>query len=163
MSQLIIWCKNAFANTINILSTPCGRANRIRQMYTSRLMDEISTEKFGPGLPSVGDIEKQTALVLVNTNPAMDYMAPLPENVIPVGGLHIKDPKPLPKVAFYPRIYSFLCIHCGCSSECFICFICNDCSCAYHLVDDICDDHRHNEFTGKRYCAMPSILNVQMN
>lgn len=37
-------------------------------------------------------------LALVNTNPAMDYLAPLSENVIPVGGLHIKDPKPLPKV-----------------------------------------------------------------
>lgn len=28
----------------------------------------------------------------------MDYKAPLPENVIPVGGLHIKEPKPIPKV-----------------------------------------------------------------
>lgn len=39
-------------------------------------------------------------LALVNTNPAVDYLAPLPENVIPVGGLHIKDPKPLPKVCW---------------------------------------------------------------
>lgn len=61
-------------------------------------VDKIAAEKFGPGLPSVGDIEKQTALVLVSTNPVMDYLAPLPENVIPVAGLHIKDSKPIPKV-----------------------------------------------------------------
>lgn len=46
-------------------------------------MDAIVKRAFGPETPSVADIEQRTALVLVNTNPAMDYPAPLPENIIP--------------------------------------------------------------------------------
>lgn len=70
----------------------------VRERIVITSLDKIVAEKFGPGLPSVGDIEKQTTLVLVNTNPAMDYPSPLLESVIPVAGLHIKDSKPIPKV-----------------------------------------------------------------
>lgn len=55
-------------------------------------------DKFGPDLPSISEIEQRTAIAFVNTNPAFDYKMPLPENVVPVGGLHIRDTKPLPKV-----------------------------------------------------------------
>lgn len=72
----------------------------LRRNWIIPSVDKIVAKKFGPGLPSVGDIEKRTALVLINTNPAMDYVAPLPENVIPVAGLHIKETKPIPKVKF---------------------------------------------------------------
>lgn len=47
-------------------------------------------------LPYLGDLEKQTAMMLINTHPHIEIMEPLPPNVIAVGGLHIKDPKPLP-------------------------------------------------------------------
>lgn len=60
--------------------------------------DKLASKYFGHGIPTTSEIEQKMLLALVNTNPAMDYAAPLPENVIPVGGLHIKDPKPLPKV-----------------------------------------------------------------
>lgn len=73
---------------------------RLRRNWIIPSVDKIVAKQFGPGLPSVGDIEKQTALVLINTNPVMDYVAPLPENVIPVAGLHIKETKPIPKVRF---------------------------------------------------------------
>lgn len=54
--------------------------------------------KFGPGLPSISELQKRTAIALVSTHPIFDYSQPLLENVIPVGGLHIRDAKPLPKV-----------------------------------------------------------------
>lgn len=56
------------------------------------------SEHFGPNLPSITELEQRTALAFVNTNPAMDYLIPLQENVIPVGGLHIEEPKPLSQV-----------------------------------------------------------------
>ncbi|KAJ6636140.1 UDP-glucosyltransferase 2 [Pseudolycoriella hygida] len=68
-----------------------------RQKIVIPTVNKIVQERFGAGIPPVEDIEKKTAFVFVNTNPTMDYMAPLPENVIPVAGLHIKDPKPIPK------------------------------------------------------------------
>lgn len=47
----------------------------------------------------LGDIEKRSILAFVNTDPAVDFNQPLPPNVIPVAGLHVKEPtNPLPKV-----------------------------------------------------------------
>lgn len=42
-------------------------------------------------------MEQRTAIALVNTNPVIDIPRPLPENVIPVGGLQLRDNKTLPK------------------------------------------------------------------
>lgn len=46
----------------------------------------------------MSELEQRTAIAFVSTNPIYDYTQPLPENVIPVGGLHIRDPKSLPQV-----------------------------------------------------------------
>lgn len=46
-------------------------------------------------LPFLGDLEKQTALMLINTHPHIEISEPLPTSAIAVGGLHIKDPQPL--------------------------------------------------------------------
>lgn len=61
-------------------------------------LDLMAKKYFGPNMPSIRELEQRTALAFVNTNPVVDYVAPLPENVIPVAGLQIKDPKPLPNV-----------------------------------------------------------------
>lgn len=74
-------------------------------------IDKLLEGKFGPDMPSISKIEKRTAIALISTHPIFDYTQPLPENVIPVGGLHIQDAKPLPKVnkkGYVYRIASFL-------------------------------------------------------
>lgn len=48
--------------------------------------------------PYMGDLEYKTVIALVNTHPAIDFPEPLPPNIIPVGGLQIKEGKPLAKV-----------------------------------------------------------------
>lgn len=60
-------------------------------------IDEITKNKFGNDYPSVTELEHRTAIAFVNTNPVFDIPQPLPENVIPVGGLQIRDNKTLPK------------------------------------------------------------------
>lgn len=62
------------------------------------IVDNLAAKYFGFNAPSVRDMERHTAITLVNTNPAVDYKIPLPENVIPVAGVHIRETKPLPKV-----------------------------------------------------------------
>lgn len=52
---------------------------------------------FGSDIPYAGDLEKLTALMLVNSNPAVDYPDSNPPNIIQVGGMQIKEPKPVPK------------------------------------------------------------------
>lgn len=72
--------------------------NSLYQISMISAIDKLAKPLFGSNVPSAGELERRISLVLVNTNPVMDYSFPLPENVIPVGGLHIKDPQPLPKV-----------------------------------------------------------------
>lgn len=55
-------------------------------------------EKLGKSFPRMSELEQRTAIALVNTIPIFNIPAPLPENVIAVGGLHIRDVKPLPEV-----------------------------------------------------------------
>lgn len=72
--------------------------------YFTPMLDKMAKEHFGPNIPSIRELEQKTALALISTNPVMDYVAPLPENVIPVAGVHIKDPKPLPEVIILAAI-----------------------------------------------------------
>lgn len=45
---------------------------------------------------SLAEIYASTTILLVNHNPLMDVVVPILPSVIPVGGLQITDPKPLP-------------------------------------------------------------------
>lgn len=45
---------------------------------------------------SLSDIYTSTKIVLANHNPVLDYVTPIMPGVIPVGGLQVEDPKPLP-------------------------------------------------------------------
>lgn len=66
--------------------------------YLGQKLDQMTDEVFDPNKPSIQALEQRTVLALINTNPVLDYPHPLPENVIPVAGVHIRDTKPLPEV-----------------------------------------------------------------
>lgn len=59
-------------------------------------IDAMARRVFGPSLPYVAHLERHIVLALVNTHPALDYAEPLPPSVIPVGGLQVRAPRPLP-------------------------------------------------------------------
>ncbi|XP_037088995.1 UDP-glucuronosyltransferase 1A3-like [Pollicipes pollicipes] len=64
----------------------------------ARYADKMVAEKFGDGvIPPAREIERNASLVLLNSNPMIDYHKPLLPNVIEVGGLHCADAKPLSK------------------------------------------------------------------
>lgn len=50
-------------------------------------------EIFGPNTPYADDLDKKAVLMLVNSHPAVDYPESLPQNIIQVGGLQIKETK----------------------------------------------------------------------
>lgn len=64
-------------------------------------LDQVMKDAYGSDLPTVSELEKRIAIALVSTTPVFDPPQPLPPNVIDVGGMHIRDPKPLPKVKQY--------------------------------------------------------------
>uniref|UniRef100_A0AAG5D7U9 UDP-glucuronosyltransferase n=1 Tax=Anopheles atroparvus TaxID=41427 RepID=A0AAG5D7U9_ANOAO len=52
--------------------------------------------KYDPTVPDVTEFNRETKLILLNANPVIQFTEPQMPNVIPVGGLQIIDPKPLP-------------------------------------------------------------------
>lgn len=63
-------------------------------------LDKLLETAYGTKLPSMIELQEKTAIAFVSTTTIFDLPQPLPENVIPVGGVHIREPKPLPKVKF---------------------------------------------------------------
>lgn len=70
----------------------------MRKYYLYPRLDAAIAKYFGQNTPTVQELQQRSLIALLNTNAAIDYAEPLPENVIPIGGLHIKDEKPLPPV-----------------------------------------------------------------
>lgn len=75
-----------------------------RYYFNPRIDALVAKSNFGPNVPSVIELEHRALIALINTNPAIDYAEPLAENVIAVGGLHIKDAKSLPLVSRFGSI-----------------------------------------------------------
>ena len=64
-------------------------------MFLPRLQ-QIAQQAFNFPLPDLTELEQRTLIMLTNSNPALDPAESMPPNVIPVGGLQIVKPKPLP-------------------------------------------------------------------
>lgn len=69
---------------------------RYREYVFYSNLNQLVRETFGADTPHLAQLEQSAVLALVNVNAAMDYAQPLPPNVIPVAGLHIKNPNRLP-------------------------------------------------------------------
>lgn len=60
--------------------------------------NKLHKKYFATEIEDLIQFEKNFSLLLVNYDPVLDLPRSLPSNVISVGGLHIKNPKPLEKV-----------------------------------------------------------------
>uniref|UniRef100_A0A8D8APN0 UDP-glucuronosyltransferase n=1 Tax=Culex pipiens TaxID=7175 RepID=A0A8D8APN0_CULPI len=49
-----------------------------------------------PNAPSARELQSNIKLLFINNNPLIQYKEPMMPNVIPVGGMQIRPPKPLP-------------------------------------------------------------------
>ncbi|XP_055910881.1 UDP-glucosyltransferase 2-like [Eupeodes corollae] len=67
-----------------------------RKFVSDRYIEDLTSLHIpGPKAP-LDNLYERIKISLVNTHPSMDYAQSLPPNIIEVGGLHIKQPKPLP-------------------------------------------------------------------
>jgi glucuronosyltransferase len=73
--------------------------NTIYKYMSVPKLEALRTEYFKENVPSFSEIERNFSMYLVNICPGLDESRPLPPNVIPVGGMHVKEKiNPLPKV-----------------------------------------------------------------
>lgn len=67
-----------------------------KDVYLYPESDAIIKQIF-PDAPSAKDLQKSIRLLFINNNPLIQYKEPQMPNVIPVGGMQIRKPKPLPE------------------------------------------------------------------
>ncbi|VVD03918.1 unnamed protein product [Leptidea sinapis] len=81
--------------------------DKVREMYIQYKQEKIfydleenenrMVRKYlGNDVPSLTELQDNVALVLLNVHSIWDYNRPVPANVVYLGGLHLKEPKPLP-------------------------------------------------------------------
>lgn len=56
-------------------------------------------QKYFPGAPTVDELKESVALIFTNAHVTFETPRPYVPNVIPVGGCHVEEPKPLPSVS----------------------------------------------------------------
>ncbi|XP_050442608.1 UDP-glucosyltransferase 2-like [Adelges cooleyi] len=65
--------------------------------YSEWPADKFLKENFGPNTPYINDILYNTSMVFVNGHFSLDGPRPLVPNMVEIGGIHVKPPRPLPK------------------------------------------------------------------
>lgn len=75
-----------------------------RRYYFMPIQQEITEKYIGKKMStSIHDVEKKISFVLTNSYAALDQGTFLPPDAIEVGGLHVRDPKPLPEVVWIDK------------------------------------------------------------
>ena len=86
--------KQRLMNTLGYL------VQKVAKKFSIRRQNEIMRKFFhDPDMPSLEELQKSTALVLVNHHFSIGSPRPLLPNYVMVGGMHIKPPKKLPTVS----------------------------------------------------------------
>ena len=72
----------------------------LRRVFLVNMLDEYTKNDF-PNARSISEIEKDASLCISSDHPTTSWPRPLPPNVIPIGGLHVKPGQPLPLVILF--------------------------------------------------------------
>lgn len=82
----------------------------IRKVYIMASIEEMVQKQF-PGAKSIAEAAGDASISIVNSHPAVAYPRSLPPTIIPVGALHTRPAKQLPKVLHSKEHNNFLNIY----------------------------------------------------
>lgn len=85
----------------------------LRKRITLPILDDLARSHFPKARP-IAEIERTAQLCLASYHPATAWPRPLPPTFVPIGALHVRPAKPLPKVKAFVfnlaiRIILFFC------------------------------------------------------
>ena len=121
VSGLYDWMTDSFGNPANPSFVPTislgytehmnfqqRLVNTVTQIMTkiiynhkSDIQNQYVKKYFGPGFPNIHELQKNAALVLVNSHYSLNGVRPFTTGVVEVGGLHLEeDHEQLPLVCF---------------------------------------------------------------
>nr|XP_018904599.1 PREDICTED: UDP-glucuronosyltransferase 2B15-like [Bemisia tabaci]XP_018904600.1 PREDICTED: UDP-glucuronosyltransferase 2B15-like [Bemisia tabaci] len=69
----------------------------IYRVYYQPAAQKIASEFFGPSMPPLTELVKNTSLLLLNSHPSITAARALPPGAVQVAGLNLKAPKKLPQ------------------------------------------------------------------
>lgn len=75
----------------------------------SRVIRDVAEKHLGEPLPPISDVVSKTSLLLINSHFSIIQSRPFPPNVIEIGGIHIKDRRPLEQVISTRTIDEYIC------------------------------------------------------
>lgn len=61
--------------------------------------NQVLRERFGDDIPDVAEIAKKISLTFVNQHYSYSGPRPLSNQLVELGGIHIREPKPIPEVS----------------------------------------------------------------
>ena len=93
--------RERLSNTIGTMISVVARKYFILHALNSKIQKDF------PHMRTIQEVEKDISLCIVNSNPAYNFLRPLPPTVIEVTGIHIKPPKPLPSVNILYQLPNF--------------------------------------------------------
>lgn len=67
--------------------------------YSQEVFNEMVLEYYGAGMPRLQEAVKNTSLIFFYSHYSYSAVRPLVPNAVEVGGMHIKESKPLPQVS----------------------------------------------------------------
>lgn len=90
--QMTFWQR--VENTLAIAYTKA-----IYKFLMTPFADDVVAKVFGQDVPRPADIVKNASLMFINTHVSISGSKPLVPGIIEIGGVHVKKPKPVPKVS----------------------------------------------------------------
>ncbi|XP_054277791.1 UDP-glucosyltransferase 2-like isoform X2 [Macrosteles quadrilineatus] len=69
----------------------------VYHFYSDIPSHRLAEKVFNCSLPPMDEINRQTALILLNSHYTLAQSRPFPPNVVEVGGIHVREPKALPE------------------------------------------------------------------
>ena len=69
----------------------------LQNYYFAKQLEAIVQREF-PGVRSMAELEGEPSLYIINTHPVINWPRSLPPTILPIGALHVTQPKPLPQV-----------------------------------------------------------------
>ena len=81
-----------------LMNVVTGEMVKPLQNYSFQKQMEAIVQREFPGVRSMAELEGEPSLYIINTHPVINWPRSLPPTILPIGALHVTQPKPLPQV-----------------------------------------------------------------
>jgi glucuronosyltransferase len=100
MPNTFLWCSDEMTFPERLYNTVYSLATRAyMELVWNPSAQRVVERHLGAGIPPLQQLADNASLMLINTHPALNRAKPISPAVIEIGGIHIPDLRPLPKVS----------------------------------------------------------------